>query len=181
MLLHLKNNGTRSKKYALEAFYMMCQCYCLLSERGAHRLIWNRFIKNFGGLGGNIPLDLGLEHLNRLLKNVLRMLGPNATNHNAVDRYRKALVTTKKLIEQWDKTGAYIRHLGKHVAHQATNDIKKVVKELMDSRAMKLIKGHQYHHYRSIKHSLIADFDMRAMFKWINEHKQLVYLNKVAR
>ena len=66
---------------------MMCQFYCLLSERGAHRLIWNRFIENFGGLGGNIPLDLGLEHLNRLLKNVLRMLGPNATNHNAVDRY----------------------------------------------------------------------------------------------
>ena len=180
MLLYLKNDGTRSKKYALEAFCMMCQFYCLLSERGAHRLIWNRFIKNFGGLGGNIPLDLGLEHLNRLLKNVLRTLVPNATNHYAVGRYCKALVTTKKLIEQWYKTGAYIRHSGKHVAHQATNDIKKVVKELMDNRAMKFTKGRQYHHYRSIKHSLIADFDMTAMFKWINEHKRLVHLNKIA-
>ena len=47
MLLYLKNDGTRSKKYALEAFYMMCQFFCLLSERGAHRLIWNRFIKNW--------------------------------------------------------------------------------------------------------------------------------------
>ena len=181
MLLYLKADGKRSTKYSLEAFYMMCQFYCLLSERSAHRLIWDRFVKNHDGYGGNIPLDLALEHLNRLLKNVLRMLGPNATNHNAVDRYCKALVTTKKLIEQWDRTGAHICQSGKHVAPQATNDMQKIIRELMDNRALKFTEGRQYQHYRSIKHSLIADFDMNALFKWINEHKRLVHLNKVAR
>ena len=76
---------------------MMCQFHHLLSEHSAHKLLWKKFIKNFGGLGVTIPLDLGLEHLHRLLKNVLRILGPNATNHNAIDQYCKALVTAKKL------------------------------------------------------------------------------------
>ena len=76
------------------------------------------------------------------------MLGPNATNHNAVDRYCKALVTTKKLIEQWDRTGAHICQSGKHVVPQATNDMQKIIRELMDNRALKFTEGHQYQHYR---------------------------------
>ena len=64
MLIHLKADGGRSKKYALGAFYLVAQFYSLLSERGAYRLIWNRFTKRSNSLGGNIPLDLALEHLN---------------------------------------------------------------------------------------------------------------------
>ena len=181
MLLYLKADGKRSSKYSLEAFYMICQYYALLSERHAHRLIWNRFAKNGSGLGGNIPLDLALEHLNLVLKSCLRTLGPNATNHNAVDRYCKALVTSKKLIDQWDRTCAYIRQSGKHVSSEITNDMQKIVKELMEKRALRPTEGRHYVHYRSIKHCLIADFDLTAMFKWVNEHKKLVHLNKVAR
>ena len=71
MLLYLKADGARSRKYALEAFYLICQFYSLLSERGAFRIIWNRFLKSSDGLGGNIPLDLALEHCNRMMKQVL--------------------------------------------------------------------------------------------------------------
>ena len=181
ILLYLKSDGKRSSKYSLEAFYLISQYYALLSERHAHRLIWNRFAKSLNGLGGNIPLDLALEHLNRLLKNCLRMLGPNATNHNAVDRYCKALVTTKRLIDQWDRTGAYIRQSGRHIAREAKNDLRKIVKELMEKKALRRTEGRNYIHYRSIKPSLIAHFDMTVMFKWINEHKQKVHLSKVAR
>ena len=144
MLLYLKADGKRSSKYSLEAFYMICQYYALLSERHAHRLIWNRFAKNGSGLGGNIPLDLALEHLNLVLKSCLRTLGPNATNHNAVDRYCKALVTSKKLIDQWDRTCAYIRQSGKHVSREITNDMQKIVKELMEKRALRPTEGLHY-------------------------------------
>ena len=52
MLIYLKADGGRSKKYALEAFYLVAQFYSLLSERGAYRLIWNRFAKSSDSLGG---------------------------------------------------------------------------------------------------------------------------------
>ena len=85
-LLYLKNDGSTSRKYALEALYLLCQIYAILSPRAAHRLIWDRFFKSKYGLGGNIPLDLALEHLNRFLKIVVRNIGHNATKRSALDR-----------------------------------------------------------------------------------------------
>ena len=78
-LTYLKNDGVNSAKYALEALYLMCQIYALLTPRGAHRLIWNRFFKTNNGAGGNIHLDLAVEHYNRVIKMVMRNLGPNAS------------------------------------------------------------------------------------------------------
>ena len=95
MLLYLKEDERGSTKYILEAFYLISQANCLLLERVAFRLVRNRFSKTKHGWGGNIPLDLALEHLNRLLKNVLRMLGPNTTNQKALYRYCKSLMTSK--------------------------------------------------------------------------------------
>ena len=68
MLLYLKNDGSRSRKYALEGLYLICQFHAILSPRDANRLIWNRFHKGKYGMGGNIPLDLALEHYNNTIK-----------------------------------------------------------------------------------------------------------------
>ncbi|XP_065071471.1 uncharacterized protein LOC135696119 [Rhopilema esculentum] len=181
VLLYLKADGKRSCKYSLEAFYLICQAYCLLSPCAAYNLIWNRFAKNQNGYGGNIPLDLALEQYNRILKNVLRMLGPNASNSTAVDRYCKALSTTKKFIEQWDSSSSFICHSGKHRSKHASEDTKKIIKHLMEHRALKFTSGRKYKHYNKIKQSIITDLDMSALFQWINEHRRLVKVNKAAR
>jgi hypothetical protein len=44
----------------------MFQVYALLSPKTAHHIVWNRFAKRKHSLGGNIPLDLALEFLNRI-------------------------------------------------------------------------------------------------------------------
>ena len=77
-LMFLKADGARSRKYAIEGLHLISKYYAILSPRDAHRLIWNRFIKAKPGLGGNIPLDLALEHYNRVLKEVIKKMGPNA-------------------------------------------------------------------------------------------------------
>lgn len=180
-LLYLKADGRRSSKYALECMYLICQRYYLLSEQAAHRLVWNRFAKNKHGLGGNIPLDLALEHFNRILKNVIKMLGPNVANKKAVDRYCKALVTSKALIDQWDSTTSFISRSGRHSAAKATSDLKKIVKQLMDCRALKKTPGRKYKHYNNVRSSLIADVDISGLFKWIGDHIKMVKQKKVAR
>lgn len=77
MLQYLKQDGARSRKYALEALYLQCQVNSLLSPQAAHRLVWNRFLKSKSGAGGNIPLDLALEHFYRIVKILMKNLGAN--------------------------------------------------------------------------------------------------------
>ena len=43
----------------------------------------DRTVNNHGGKGRNISLDLRLEHLNNLLKEMLRCLGVNVTEISA--------------------------------------------------------------------------------------------------
>eukprot|EP00795_Rhopilema_esculentum_P007329 gene7329-13060_t len=154
---------------------------CLLSERAAFRMVWNRFSKTKHGWGGNIPLDLALEHLNRLLKNVLRMLGPNATNQKAVDRYCKALMTRKSLIDLWDKSSSFIKQSGKHTMSCADGDLRKIVKELIECHALRKIPKRRYQYFKRVKSSLIANLDMTSLFAWIEKHKKFIKERKAAR
>ena len=75
-LLYLRNEEMSAAKYSLEALYLLCQVNAILSPQAAHRLIWNRTVKNKAGLGGNIPLDLQLEFYNKVLKGAVRILAP---------------------------------------------------------------------------------------------------------
>ena len=61
-LPYLKTDGAHSRKYALEALYLLCQLYGILSQRDSCHLIWNRFNKSKLGHGGNILQYLALEH-----------------------------------------------------------------------------------------------------------------------
>ena len=81
----------------------MCQIYALLLPKDAHRLIWNRSVKAKHRLGGNIPLDLALEHYNRVLKEVIKKMGPNATSEKAVNRFCKSIAVTKQLTNNFDQ------------------------------------------------------------------------------
>lgn len=181
MLQYLRQDGASSRKYALEALYLLFQSYAILPERAAHHLIWNRFNKNKRGHGGNIPLDLALEHFNNLLKSVVRNLGPNATNTAVIDRYCKALTVNKRLLENFDRSCNVIKRSGKHVKANLSGDIKRVVDELIKNDALLPTAGRNYQTYRDIKASLLADFDVHAMYKWIQDHKDYVRLHKAGR
>ena len=90
-LMFLKGDAQRSSKYALEGLNIMCQIYALLSPRDAHRLVWNRSVKAKNGVGGNIPLDLALEHYNRVLKQIIKNMGPNASNERLLTALQRPL------------------------------------------------------------------------------------------
>ena len=181
MLLYLKADGAGSRKYALESFYLICQNYSLLSEKAAFDLRWNRFYKSRNGSGGNIPLDLAMELYNNLLKNIFRMLGPNVSDKKILDRYCKALVVNKSLIESWDKSCQLMQRSGKHIAKSLKNDLHKIVHNLMQNHALQEKPGRTLKGYPVMKPSVIHDLDMSSMFKWITEHKRKVLLGKVAR
>ena len=181
MLPYLKNDGARSRKYALEALYLLCQTYGILSQRDGHRLIWNRFNKSKPGHGGNIPQDLALEHYNNLLRNVVKKLGPNATNEKVITRYCKAITVNKTLLENFDRSCKIIRRSGKHVTGSMTMDLQRVVKELMKHDALKPTPGRKYKFFTDMDPTLLQHLDVHGMYKWIQEHKDFIRLHKAGR
>lgn len=180
-LLFLKNDGQRSSKYALEGLTIMCQIHVLLSPRDAHRLIWNRSIKTRYGLGGNIPLDLALEHYNRVLKEVIKKMGPNASDEKAVNRFCKCITVTKQLMDNFDQDCQLRKKSGHHVKTRAISDLNKVVQELTKCDALTEHSSRKYKRFANIAPSVLDNFDLKSMFKWLDEHKKSIYLHKTSR
>ncbi|KXJ19523.1 hypothetical protein AC249_AIPGENE18307 [Exaiptasia diaphana] len=96
-------NDPGSTKYALEALTLIFQTNALLSHKDVHNFVWNRFSSNRNGYGNNIPLDLNMEFMNRLLKEVVRKLGPNAKNPKTIDRYCRAVDVNKVVLNNFDQ------------------------------------------------------------------------------
>ena len=175
MLLYLKEDGASSRKYALEALYLQCQVNPLLTHRAAHRLVWNRFLKTKYGTGGNIPLDLALEHFNKLVKALIRNLGSKGLHKNAIDRHCKALAINKQLLDNFDEMCSIRKRSGNHAQKSCRNDLIKVFKGLIDNDAFIFTNGRTYKHFSGITSSLLTNFDVSAMFRWINEHKKMYF------
>jgi len=112
-LMYLKHQASLTK-YSLEALYLLCQVYGMLSPRNAHQLIWNRFINNKPGPGGNIPLDLQLEFFNKTVKQALKNLGPNASRRS-MDRICHSMGFTVSMMQNFDENLQVFKRSGKHI------------------------------------------------------------------
>ena len=181
LLLYLKADGAGSRKYCLEGLYLLFQINCLLSPRDSYRLVWNRSVKKKNGLGGNIPIDLAMEHYIRIIKLLKRKLGPSQNNPNTLQRYLKALGFTKELLEQYDEHTKIIHRSGKHTKKSTINDKAKIVGQLISSKALVSHPNRKYTFYKGCKPSLLTDFDFHQFYDWINAHKQNIVKQRKAR
>ena len=73
LMLHSYNRV----KYAYVVLLFFAKIYATLSEKLAFEVLHNRYFNNSGKMGANIPLDLRMEHLNRLWKVALKQLASN--------------------------------------------------------------------------------------------------------
>lgn len=181
LLLYLKADGPSSRKYCLEGLYLSFQVHCLLSARESYRVIWNRSVKKKSGFGGNIPIDLAMEHYIRLVKLLTRKLGPNQMNRNILQRYLKALGFTKTLLEDFDEHTGIIRRSGRHTKKAALHDKAKIVEELISSKALVPQSKRKYAMYKDVKPTMLADFNFHLFYEWINVHKRDIAKKRKAR
>lgn len=126
---------------------MLLQYYVILSPRDAERMIWNRAHKNKESHGGNIPLDLALEHYNRVLKTGMRNMGPNNTNPKSIERFCKALVVNRKLLGNFDRMVHTTSLSSLHRAKNMEEDLNVIVKELLDKRALEFTEVSKRFYY----------------------------------
>lgn len=127
-LLHFKQDGSGSTKYALEALFHLFQLFALLSPREAERLKWNRTVNNKGFLGCNVAMDLALEHDNHLVKDMIRGLEANISE-TSVRRICRAFFILRTFLKKVDQE-MKVKISGEHTKKSVKQDFKKLVQTL---------------------------------------------------
>ena len=102
-LLMLIFPSTGKTKYSIEALVLEIQVQ-LLPDRLRHQLLYSRFVNTRGKLGKNIPIDLHLEHVNRLVKASVHSQSSNLSP-TAIKRTTRCTGSLINVTDEFDKIG----------------------------------------------------------------------------
>ncbi len=106
-----------------------------LSPDLVHQLTWDRFVCSHGGKGRNIPCDLHNEHVNKLFKDTIKNMGANFTKV-ASTRVARAVTTIGHMVELFDTETGIHPQTSTHSRKSDDEDVKKVVKALMEQKIL---------------------------------------------
>lgn len=135
--------NSRRKNYSNEVLKMLYQHDYSLSPAHVAELLWGRCINVHGHRGKNIPADLHMEHLNRMVKDSIKGLGTNKTR-TAVTRVGRALGTIVPILENFDSDNNVPTLSGAHAKLDSTKDIEIVAKELVGVQVFSNIPGRKH-------------------------------------
>ena len=159
--------------YACESFNLLYQHLYVLSPRLSNQLMWSRFVNVHGRPGRNIPLDLHMEHLNRLAKDAIKNLGSNKTV-GAVARIGRCIGTLSHVLDQFDREFLLDSGSSKYKKPSATKDIAIAVEELVSSKAFSIQEGRRHQHYPKGK-DLLESIPREELLDWMMQRlKQYV-------
>ena len=161
---------TKCSFVALQLFFFST---CLLSERLSHLLKWNRTVNNNnGGKGQNISLDLRLEHLNNLLKEMLKYLGVNVTQKSA-QRCSEAISAPEEILRNMDTELGIDQPSGHHTSANDDKDFLLLVKEIQERGDMfTFTPERKYQKISNFNRNILGELDFGQLNKWINTHKK---------
>lgn len=166
-LLFYKSHG--HNKYAYVTLLYLVKEKAALTEYQAKSMKHNRFYNKYGGSGRNIPLDLKMEQLNKVLKSLWRGLGPNLNESNAA-RVANALEGLEMIIDSVDKDCSLSGRKGYRSKGKSDESVKVIVNDLMEKRVFNYTvprEGHPtFPHFKS---SLLEGLDYRDLHDWMTD------------
>lgn len=161
-------------KYALAALRLQASVMSMLTPRQAESLVWNRTVNNKGGAGCNISMDIRMEHLICLTKELLKHLGVNITE-NAARRCSKAIGHVDELVSSVDTDLKVQRPSGHHKMKKRDSDFRLLVNELHQRGKMFEFSPEderEYHVFANFTDSLIKGLDLSSLNRWFTNHKK---------
>ena len=163
--------ATQRKNYACEAFNLLAQQRFILSPRLSQQLVWSRFINTRGGKGNNIPCDLHMEHLNRVLKDGIKGLGANK-RERAITRLGKCIDSIDQVLNNYDHYH-HVHHTSHyHTAASLQKDIELVLSELVNQvRPFAYCKGRSHKRVKITKR-VLKTVDSSQFQSWMEEKWQ---------
>ena len=166
--------AAQRKNYACEAFNLLAQQKFILSQRLSQQVKWSRFINARGGAGNNIPADLHMEHLNRVLKDGIKGLGANKTDR-AITRLGKCIDSIDEVLNTFDEYHQ-VRHMSDyHTEASAEKDIKSIVEELTKNVRPFSHSIGRGHRRVKVTNRLMKTLDTEKFHSWMNDKWRDLY------
>ena len=158
----------RNTKYAYALLLFFVQTCAVLSQDEAFCLIVNRFLNSKGVLGGNIPLDLFMEHLNFLLKRLGKGMGANVTDAS-LQRAAQSVVPLNKVMDGIYADCSKVKRSGHHGSKDPEETVSIIVNDLLKGKVFEQLPGRTgYPSFPNFK-SNVLDIDYRDFFQWAKD------------
>ena len=154
------------KNYAIESLNLLLQHDFILPPRQAAEPIWSRFVNTKGQQGTNIPNDLHMEHLNRLVKTAIGGLGVNKTE-SAITRVGKVLRVLSPLLDNFDFVNGVAKESGRHGKPSEEKGIEIVLNDL--SSVFKVFDKRKHNFFPNPRHPL-HEKPVEDLKEWIINH-----------
>ena len=122
-----------------------------------------------GKEGCNIPGDLWMEKLNRIIKDVIQHLGANKTE-KAIERVSRCAQLISTITTDFDNVSGLHIGSGAHIRASETSDVEKLVVALNESMVFdqKAQRSHRtFSNFRS--NHLVRSLNKSALFSWMEE------------
>jgi hypothetical protein len=128
---------------------------------------WNRFYNKHGTKGGNIPLDLRMEQLNKVVKTMWRALGANLNEESAA-RLADTVEPLDLIMDAVDKDCNFDKGRGRRSSGKPEPAVQQVTKDLMQIKAFKMEVGRAGHEsFPDFPSNLIWNLDYRDLHSWM--------------
>ena len=162
-------------KYSLEALRLQMQIK-FLPHHLVHQITWDRFINTHGGLGRNIPCDLHNEHVNKVLKGMIRHMGANFSQ-NALTNVARSVTYMSSVTNVFDQLCGIIQDSVAHTTKDDVSDVKHVVNVVKSENLWKIHKGRAHRSFKTISSDPLIKLDRSKLDTWI--HKKLTEYKKI--
>ena len=172
-ILHFKVDGR--VKYAVEAINLLAQVNGLLPPEMRHQLIWNCTCNLTGGAGKNIPLDLQMEHLNRVFKENINTFRSNISE-KSISRSSQAIRPIQQLINTFDKVNTLKKPAGTHVTPSVNKDFEIILQTLKTDKVFTHVKGRYHVNFKTFDADPFVKLkaDPKKLHAWIRSKVNLL-------
>jgi hypothetical protein len=155
-------------KYAYVILLLFAQYNAILSDAESLSLIANRFVNAKGTPGGNIPLDLHMEHINLMVKRLAKAMGGNVTQAS-LQRAARSILQLNQVTEGISEDCSKKKRSGLHRQKNPEEAVKIIIHDLLYGKVFQ--KNHKREGYKSFPKfkSNILDVDCREYFKWMRD------------
>ena len=166
MYLYYKISGC--PKYAYGTLELLAQVQWLLSPRMSYRLTWNRFANSQGFLHTNLPLDLDVEHNNKLFKNDIHTYRGELTD-TTIHRVSRSLDISDAVIKSYAKCTGISMPSGQHTDVDFSADVALLTEQFCEAKIFDFTPGRRHNAFQDIQSNPLANLDMTNFHKWLKE------------
>ena len=164
--------ASQRKNYSIEAFNLLCQYFYYLSPQMCQQLLYSRFINMQRRIGCNMPCDLHMEHLNRVVKETIQHLGANKTE-GAIVRSSKCSQLLTNMLKNLDKITGLKEISGAHARASEKSDVEQMVSVLSSNAVFCKVGNRSHGNFKNFKsNNLIRSLDATKLKEWMEEQFQ---------